>query len=95
MLCRFCIFSPTAESFGVSAQIGSGVVWGGPEVWFHEGFTRVPAGFHMLLGISPELIGFRGWSLLFEGPHPPYENTRGLIPRHRQGHGMNRFGTPE
>ena len=26
-------FSPTAESFGVSAQIGSGVVWGGPAVW--------------------------------------------------------------
>ena len=37
-------FSPTAESFGVSAQIGSGVVWGGPEVRFHEGSTRVPRG---------------------------------------------------
>ena len=36
------IFSPTAESFGVSAQIGSGVVRGGPEVRFHEGSTRVP-----------------------------------------------------
>ena len=35
-------FSPTAESFGVSAQIGSGVVRGGPEVRFHEGSTRVP-----------------------------------------------------
>ena len=34
-------FSPTAESFGVSAQIGSGVVRGGPEVRFHEGSTRV------------------------------------------------------
>ena len=33
--------SPTAESFGVSAQIGSGVVRGGPEVGFHEGSTRV------------------------------------------------------
>ena len=50
--------------FGVSAQIGSGVVRGGHEVRFHEGL----AGFHwgstricekehrMLLGISPELI---------------------------------------
>ena len=43
----FC--SPTAESFGVSAQIGSGVVRGGPEVRFHKGSTsvnRVPPGFH-------------------------------------------------
>ena len=39
-------FSPTAESFGVSAQIGSGGVWGGPEVRFKEGSTRVPPGFH-------------------------------------------------
>ena len=44
---------PTAESFGVSAQIGSGVVRGGPEVRFHEGSTefhqgstRVPPGLH-------------------------------------------------
>ena len=42
-------FSPTAESFGVSAQIGSGVVRGGPEVRFHEGSTRVPPGFHEVL----------------------------------------------
>ena len=37
------VFSPIAESFGfgVSGQIGSGVVWGGPEVRFHEGSTRV------------------------------------------------------
>ena len=41
-----CIFSPTAESFGVSAQIGSGVVRGGHEVRFHEGSTRVPPRFH-------------------------------------------------
>ena len=40
------VFPPTAESFGVSAQIGSGVVRGGPEVRFHEGSTRVPPGFH-------------------------------------------------
>ena len=55
-----------------SAQIGSGVVRGGPEVRFHEASTRVPPGFEgstrvprgsaraagwcMLLGISPELI---------------------------------------
>ena len=37
-------YSPKAESFGVSAQIGSGVVQGGPEVRFHEGSTRVPRG---------------------------------------------------
>ena len=36
--------SPTAESFGVSAQIGSGVVRGGPEVRFHKGSIRVPGG---------------------------------------------------
>ena len=42
-------FSPTAESFGVSAQIGSRVVRGGPEDkvprGFHEGSTRVLGGF--------------------------------------------------
>ena len=46
LLCpKLAGFSPTAESFGVSAQIGSGVVRGGPEVRFHEGSTRVPPGF--------------------------------------------------
>ena len=40
------LFSPTAESFGVSAQIGSGVVRGDPELRFHQGSTRVPPGFH-------------------------------------------------
>ena len=35
-------FCPTVKSFGVSAQIGSGVVRGGPGVRFHEGSTRVP-----------------------------------------------------
>ena len=39
-------FSPTAESFGVSAQIGSGVVRGGR---FHQGSTRVPPRFHEVL----------------------------------------------
>ena len=47
---RFYPFSPTAESFGVSAQIGSGVVRGDPELRFHQGSTRVPPsvppGFH-------------------------------------------------
>ena len=44
----FCLppFSLTAESFGVSAQIGSGVVRGGPEVGFREGSTRVPPCFY-------------------------------------------------
>ena len=37
-------FSPTAKSFGVSAQIGSGVVPDGREVRFHERSTRVPPG---------------------------------------------------
>ena len=44
--CVVVVFSPTAESFGVSAQIGSGVVRGGPQVRFHEGSTRVPPWFH-------------------------------------------------
>ena len=44
---RFMLrFSPTAESFGVSAQIGSGVVRGDPKLRFHQGSTRVPPGFH-------------------------------------------------
>ena len=60
-------FSPTAESFGVSAQIGSGVVRDGPEVRFHKGSTRVPQGARTAVGRalqrtphavreSPELI---------------------------------------
>ena len=52
------VFSPTAESFGVSAQIGSGVVRGGPEVRFHEGSTRVPPEFHQVLR---GLRGGLGW----------------------------------
>ena len=56
--------SPTAESFGVPAQIGSGVVRGGPEVRFHEG-TRVPPGFHQSStrvprGFHEVLRGLRG-----------------------------------
>ena len=49
LVCSCMMFSPTAESFRVSAQIGSGVVWGGSEIRFHEGFTRVPRGFHAVL----------------------------------------------
>ena len=40
-----------AESFGVSAQIGSGVVRGGPQLRFHEGSTRVPPEFHQVLRV--------------------------------------------
>ena len=40
------LFTPAAESFGVSAQIGSGVVRGGAEARLQEGSTRVPPGFH-------------------------------------------------
>ena len=54
------VFSPTAESFGVSAQIGSGVVRGDREVRFHEGSTRVPPEFHLVLR------GLRGGPGLFE-----------------------------
>ena len=53
------IISPTAESFGVSAQIGSGVVRGGPEVRFYEGSTRVPLGFHQ--GSTRVPRGSAGW----------------------------------
>ena len=43
-------FSPTAESFGVSAQISSGVVRGSPQVRLHEVSTRVPRGFARAAG---------------------------------------------
>ena len=43
---QFFFLPRTAESFGVSAQMGSRVVRGGPEVRFHQGSTRVPPGFH-------------------------------------------------
>ena len=42
----FHFIPPTAESFGVSAQISSGVVRSGPEVRFHQGSTSVPPGIH-------------------------------------------------
>ena len=45
------VFSPTAESFGVSAQI----VPDGPEVRFHERSTRVPPGSNE--GMSPFVLG--------------------------------------
>ena len=40
----FYLFIQTSESFGVSAEIGSGVVRGGPDIRFHEGCSRVPRG---------------------------------------------------
>ena len=58
----FFFSSPTAESFGVSAQIGSGVVRGCPEVLLHGGSTRVPRGsvskkeYRMLLGYHLSLF---------------------------------------
>ena len=39
------IYLSSAESFELSAQIGSGVQ-GGPAVRFHEGCARVPPWFH-------------------------------------------------
>ena len=51
-------FSPTAGSFGVSAQICSGVVRGGPEVRFHQGSTRVPRGFHQGSTRVPRAAGW-------------------------------------
>ena len=39
-------------SFGVSAQIGSGVLRGGPEVRFHQGSAKVPRGSAMRGGAS-------------------------------------------
>ena len=64
------IVPPTAESFGVSAQIGSGVVQGGPEERFHEGSTRVPRGFHegstRVPGFHQVLRGLRGGPGWFE-----------------------------
>ena len=54
-------FAPKAESFGVSAQMRSGVVRGGPEGRFHQGSTRVPRGFHEgSTGFHEVLRGLRG-----------------------------------
>ena len=66
-----CLFSPTAESFGVSAQTGSGVVRGGPEVRFHEGSTRLPPQFHrrVPLGFHKVLRGLRGGASTKRAPH--------------------------
>ena len=68
----FIYFSPTAESFGVSAQIGSGVVRGDPELRFHQGSTRgstrVPPGFHQ--GSTRVLPGFhQGFTRVAPGFH--------------------------
>ena len=48
----YLLFPPTAESFGGSAQIGSGVVRGGPDIRFHQGSTRVPQGSGLRGGAS-------------------------------------------
>ena len=60
-------FSPTAESFGVSAQIGSGVVRGGPEVRFYKGSTRVPPDFHLVLRGLRGGPGHHGLTKFYEG----------------------------
>ena len=58
---RVIPFSPTAESFGVSAQIGSAVVRGGPEARFHEGSAGpVSPGFHPYHGSSRVPQGSKG-----------------------------------
>ena len=54
--CGLLIFSPTAESDGVSDQIGSGVVRGGSEVRFRKGSASV-------------LRGFRDGSAIVPGKH--------------------------
>ena len=52
-------FSPTADSFGVSAQIGCGVVRGGPEVRFHQGSTRFCEGCGVVRALTraPNAVG--------------------------------------
>ena len=59
-------FSPTTESFGVLAQIGSGVVRGGPEVSFHgvppefqQGSTRFCEGCGVVRALkrAPHAVG--------------------------------------
>ena len=63
----FCVFSPTAESFGVSAQIGSGVVRGDPDLRFHPGSTRVPPSARFPPGFHHILQGLRGGPGFHEG----------------------------
>ena len=63
------VFSLTAESFGVSAQIGSGVVRGDPELRFHQGSTRRSTGFTRVPQGSirvPPGSARPGWSGWFE-----------------------------
>ena len=59
---RPLLFSPTAESFGVSAQIGSGPGQGSTRVppAFHQRSTRFPAGFHEVLSLFSFSFFFRG-----------------------------------
>ena len=69
-------FSPRAESFGVSAQIGSGVVRGGPQVRFHEGSTRVPRGFH---GTKKSTACCWGYHQSLLGEPSPQKGERALL----------------
>ena len=77
LLLRSCVclfFSPAAESFEVSAQIGSGVVRGGPE----EGSTRVAPGFHqssmrVLQGFHEVLRGLK------RAPHAVGDITKAFV----------------
>ena len=83
---RIC-FSPTAESFGVSAQIGSGVVRGGPEVRFHQGSTRVPPGFHQ--GSTRVPPGFhQGSTRVPPGFHEVLQGLRGGASAERAPHAV-------
>ena len=74
---------PTVESFGVSAQIGSGVVRGGSEVRFHKGSTGVPPG--VPPGFSRSSARAAGWCgqkepLLESGCSLTSKNANELVP---------------
>ena len=84
--CSVFFLSPTAESFGVSAQIGSGVVRGCPRYCAHEGSTKVPPGFHGRVGCWGYRLSFFFVAaaldsaeiqilLLWEGGNGPYESS--------------------
>ena len=75
-------FSPAAVSFGVSAQIGSGVVRGGPEARFHAGSTRVPPGFH---GALKKSNAYKKASSF------PKSNKQTKTPRPMEGGGVSRI----
>ena len=70
----FGLFPPTA---GVSAQIGAGVVWGGPEVRFHEGSTRVLRGLRG--SASTQTTTARCWGYHLRGSQ--LESSCGVLPQ--------------